>query len=302
MGRLNPRQIEAFRALMLSSSTVRAAELMHVTQPAVSRLVRELQDMLELTLFDRVGNRLIPTNDALALYAEVERSFVGLEQIAQTARELGTRRAGRLRIAAMPALCNGVLPRFVGEFNALHPRVDLELYGLASQAVIDRVVSEQCELGFAAAPLDHGALEVRNLPSVRYVAAIPAKHRLAKRASIRATDFHEESFIALGDTTRSRFRIDDIFAKHGVVPAVRVKTPLSEIACALVAAGVGCAVVDPFTAREFTTRGVVVKRFHPATDFQVAALYTRRRSLGAIAAEFIERFTGYVERLAKEAP
>jgi DNA-binding transcriptional LysR family regulator len=62
MGRLNPRQIEAFRALMLSSSTVRAAELMHVTQPAVSRLIRELQDALALTLFDRVGNRLEPTN------------------------------------------------------------------------------------------------------------------------------------------------------------------------------------------------------------------------------------------------
>jgi DNA-binding transcriptional LysR family regulator len=301
MARPNARQIEAFRALMLSSSTVRAAELMHVTQPAVSRLIRELQATLSLKLFDRVGNRLRPTSDAVALYAEVERSFVGLEKIGETARELGTRRAGKLRIAAMPALCNGALPRFVAEFTALHPRLDIEIYGLASQSVIDWVVSDQCDLGFAAAPVEHGAIEVSALPAVRYVAAIPEKHRLARQPSVRARDFHGESFIALGDTTRSRFRIDDIFAKHGVVPAVRVKTPLSAIACALVAGGVGCAVVDPFTAREFTSRGVAVKRFQPAADFQVAALHTKRRTPGAVEAEFVDGFSRYVARLQKES-
>lgn len=301
MTRPQPRQIEAFRALMLSSSTVRAAELMHVTQPAVSRLMRELQDQLALKLFERVGNRLKPTSDALALYAEVERSYVGLDKIAQTARELGTRRAGKLRIAAMPALCNGALPRFVGEFAALHPRLEIELYGLPSQAVVDWVVSEQCDLGFSAAPVEHGAIDVSKLPAVPYVAAIPAKHRLSSRASIQARDFHGESFIALGDATRSRFRIDDVFAKHGVVPQVRVKTPLSEIACGLVAAGFGCSVVDPYTAREFTSRGVIVKRFRPGVDFQVAALHTRRRASTAVEKEFIEGFHHYIARFQKEA-
>src|SRR5438270_2131331 len=123
--RLNPRQVEAFRALMLTASTVRAAEVMHVTQPAVSRLVRELQDALELRLFERRGTRLVPTSEAVSLYAEVERSFVGMERIAQAARDLRARRAGRLRIAAMPALCNGFLPRFTGGFLAAHPQLDL---------------------------------------------------------------------------------------------------------------------------------------------------------------------------------
>lgn len=299
MARPNPRQIEAFRALMLSSSTVRAAELMHVTQPAVSRLIRELQETLALKLFERVGNRLKPTNDALALYAEVERSFVGLEKIAQAARELGMRRAGKLRIAAMPALCNGALPRFVGEFAAAHPRLEIELYGLASQAVIDWVVSEQCDLGLAAAPVDHVAVEVLKLPSVPYVAALPTSHRLARKTSIKARDFRGENFIVLGDSTRSRFRIDDIFAKHGVTPAVRVKTPLSEIACGLVAAGLGCSVVDPFTAAEFTSRGVIVRRFEPAVHFQIAALHTKRRIPTAIEREFIAGFGRYVARVLK---
>src|SRR5436853_7818507 len=132
MARINPRQIEAFRALMLTASTTRAAQVMNVTQPAVSRLVRDLQAALELTLFERQGTRLTPTNEALALYAEVERSYVGLERIAQAAREIRGRRAGALRIAAMPALCSGFLPRFAGHYLMQRPGLDVALFGLMS--------------------------------------------------------------------------------------------------------------------------------------------------------------------------
>jgi DNA-binding transcriptional LysR family regulator len=286
---------------MLTSSTVRAAELMHITQPAVSRLVRELQDTLALTLFERVGNRLRPTPDARALYAEVERSFVGLDRIAQAAGELALRRAGTLRIAAMPALCNGILPRFVGEFLASRQRLDLELYGMSSQSVVDWVVSEQCDLGFAAAPIEQGAVTVRKMPAVQYVAVVPRGHRLSKRAVIRAPDLNGENFVALGASTRSRFRIDDVLARHGATPKTRVKTPLSEIACALVAAGVGVSIVESFTAHEFASRGLLVKRFEPKIEFQVAALCSSGRDLAPVANEFVERFAEHMEKFRRSA-
>ena len=103
---LNPRQIEAFRAVVLTGGVGAAASLINVTQPAVSRLIRDLQSHLGLVLFERRGTGLVPTSEALSLYAEVERAFVGLERIEQMATELRTRRAGFLRIAALPALAN----------------------------------------------------------------------------------------------------------------------------------------------------------------------------------------------------
>src|SRR4051812_28305026 len=296
MPRLNPRQIEAFRALMLTSSTVRAAATLNITQPAVSRLVRDLQGALELTLFERRGTRLMPTSEAVALYAEVERSFVGLERIAQAARDLRERRSGVLRIAAMPALCNGVLPRFAGTFLAKHERVDFALAGLVSSAVLDRVVTEQCDVGFAAAPIEHAAVGHRKMPPVNYVAVVPEGHRLARRRVLRPRDFASEPFIALGPTTPSRFRVDDVFARHGATRSIRVETPLSEIACALVASGVGLSIVDPFTAREYSTRGVVTCAFEPALEFHVAALYPAHRAPSPVAREFIEGFAAWIER------
>lgn len=295
MRHLNSRQVEAFRALMLTASTVRAAEMMHVTQPAVSRLVRELQEALELKLFERRGTRLVPTNEAVSLYGEVERSFVGMERIAQAAKELRMRRAGVLRVAAMPALCNGFLPRFSGQFLAERPQVDFALFGLVSSSVLDWVVSDQCDVGFAAAPIEHAAANSEMMPTVRYVAVMPEGHRLARRRVLRPKDFAGQPFVALGPTTPSRHRIDDVFARHGVSRILRVETPLSEIACALVASGVGLSICDPFTANEYSTRGVVARPFEPALAFQVAALSPSHRVLSPVAREFISGFAAYIE-------
>ena len=292
---LNSRQVEAFRALMLTASTVRAAELMHVTQPAVSRLVRDLQEALELKLFERRGTRLVPTNEAVSLYGEVERSFVGMERIAQAARELRTRRAGVLRVAAMPALCNGFLPRFSGQFLAERPRIDFALLGLISSSVLDWVISDQCDLGFAAAPIEHAAASFEAMPPVRYVAVLPEGHRLARRRVLRPKDFANQPFVALGPTTPSRHLIDDVFSRHGISRVLRVETPLSEIACALVASGLGLSICDPFTANEYSTRGVVSRPFEPALAFQVSALYPSHRALSPVAREFISGFAAYIE-------
>src|SRR4030095_1058130 len=129
---LNPRQIEAFRAVILTGGVGAAASLINVTQPAVSRMMRDLQSHLGLTLFERRGTGLVPTSEALSLYAEVERAFVGLDRIEQMATELRTRRAGFLRIAALAALANGLLSGFCGEFLKERPKLDIVLSGLAA--------------------------------------------------------------------------------------------------------------------------------------------------------------------------
>jgi len=292
---LHTRQVEAFRALILAGSTVRAAEMMHITQPAVSRLIHEFQSSLNLVLFERQGNRLQPTHDALALYAEVERSYVGLERIAHAANELRNRRSGVLRIAAMPGLCNGFLPRFISGFMDSHPHLHLTLSGLVSPSVIDWVVSEQCDIGFVATPVEHASITSINLPIVNYVAVVPRNHRLSKCTVVRPQHFESENFVSLATATQARQLLDDIFKKHRVTRRIRAETPLSEIACALVAAGVGISIVDPFTAMQYSTSGIVVRPFSPSIELQIAAIHSSRRTPSSTANEFFAEFSKYVE-------
>jgi DNA-binding transcriptional LysR family regulator len=296
---LNPRQIEAFRAMMLTGGATDAAKLMGVTQPAVSRMIRDLQLALDLKLFERRGARLVPTGEARGLYAEVERSFLGLDRIAAAAVELRTRRAGILRIASLPALANGFLPHFVGGFLAQRPKLDLMLSGLVSHIVLDIVASGQSDLGFAQAPIEHTGVTIEWMPAQPYVAVLPPGHRLARKARLRPADFEGESFISLGHSTATRYRIDEMFAQYQVRRIMRIETPLSEIACALAVAGAGVALCEPFTASEYAARGLVVRPFSPRVDFEFAALYPSQRSLPAVAREFIDDFRRTIQAFAR---
>ena len=107
---LKHRQVEAFRAVIISGSMSTAADILGITQPAVSRLIRDLEYETRLDLFERSGGRLVATGDAMALYREVDRSFVGLERIAGLARDLRERRGGSLRVAALPVLTSMPTP------------------------------------------------------------------------------------------------------------------------------------------------------------------------------------------------
>src|SRR5580658_7912125 len=99
---LTHRQVEAFRAVMLTGRVTAAAEMLRITQPAVTRLIRDLQTATHLRLFQRQGSRLLPTGEASALYLEVERSFVGLDRIRRARGTCSSTRSVRSASPACP--------------------------------------------------------------------------------------------------------------------------------------------------------------------------------------------------------
>ncbi|WP_426435950.1 LysR substrate-binding domain-containing protein [Bradyrhizobium genosp. P] len=288
MARINPRQVEAFRAMMQTGSVTEAAKLMAVTQPAVSRLLRDFQALLKMELFERRGAGLVPSAAAMALYTEVERSFVGLDRITAAAEEIRGRRTGTLRIAALPALSNGYLPRLAGHFLKERPNLNLAFFGVISPIVVDWVLNNQCDLGFAEVPIAHSGLPSLRLPAPARVAVLPDGHRLAAKQVLEPRDFEGETFVSLSAGTTGRHLIDQAFNRDDVRRVLRVETHLSEIMCGMVSSGLGVAICDPFTAQEFATRGVVVRRFVPRIDFEFAAVFPAQRSPSPVALDLVE--------------
>ncbi|MGL4813429.1 MAG: LysR substrate-binding domain-containing protein [Beijerinckiaceae bacterium] len=297
----NIRQIEAFRCLMVTGSMTMAARMMGVTQPAISRLLKDLQADLELTLFEKRGTGVVPTAEATALYADVERSFVGLDRIRAAAEEIRTRRSGSLRIAALPALANGFLPRFSGHFLASRPQLDLGLFGVISPLVIDWVVNRQCDIGFAEMPIANPGLDTAMMPVLSRVAVLPEGHRLTRKSVLTPKDFEGENFISLKHGSGSRYRIDSIFSERGVNRVMRVETHLSEIMCGLVSSGFGVAICDPFTAAEFASRGVVTRPFRPSIPFEFGVLHPPGPKPSAIAQTFLFEFSAHIRAMFPNA-
>jgi len=288
MVRINSRQVEAFRSMMLTGSVTDAAKLMAVTQPAVSRLLRDFQALLKMELFERRGSGLVPTASATALYMEVERSFVGLERIATAAEEIRGRRTGTLRIAALPALSNGYLPRLAGGFLKERPNLNLSFFGVISPIVIDWVLNNQCDIGFAEVPIAHSGLPCVRLPALPRVAVLPAGHRLAAKAVLEPRDFEGENFVSYSAGSSSRHLIDQAFNRDDARRVLRVETNLSEIMCGMVSSGLGVALCDTFTAQEFESRGVVARHFVPRIEYEFAAVFPPQRSPSPVALDLVE--------------
>src|SRR5436190_23209884 len=140
---MNIRQLEAFRAIMVARSTIGAAELLNMSQPAVSRLLSQLEASLKLTLFDRSSGRLVPTQEALLLYAEVERTFISVDRIRVMARDIRSADAGSLHIGAFPLLALGFLPDVIRQFNEIHPPTRVTLHVQLSAKVEELAAAPQ---------------------------------------------------------------------------------------------------------------------------------------------------------------
>lgn len=299
---LNPRQIEAFRTVIVTGGVTAAAQALHISQPAVTRLIHDLQYALGLKLFVKRGTRLVPTNEALSLYREVERQFVGLERIESAAKSLREGQSGRLRIAALPTFNVGFLPRIVGRFMQDRPGLEAAVYGSISSQVVDWVASGFCDVGFAQGPLDFPNIDVEFLAPVPGVAVLPEGHRLAEKSVLGPEDFIDEAFVSLEQTTQLRYRVDAIFSAARVTRQTRVETPLSMIACGLVAAGAGVTIVDPFTASEYSGRGIVVRPFRPALLYDVGVVWATGRFRSALARDFVDQVRAAVASQAGEMP
>ena len=285
---------------MISGGVTAAAAVLHVTQPAVSRLIRDLEDQIGVSMFERrSGGRLRPTSDALTLFRDVERYFVGLDQIGQTAAELRRHSVGRLRVASLPALYVGLLPRFVGRFLAARPALDLELYGVSSDTVIDWVTSGRCDLGFVDPPFEHPSIVRRPLAAVPAVAAVPASHRLAQQSVLKAEDFADETFISISKSTQLRVRVDSFFLASGVQRRLGQETPLSIVACSLVAAGAGLAIIDPFTAIAVGGLDIVFRPLEPRIDVQFGIITAAQTPLTGLSLDFVTGAEEEIDRFAQ---
>ena len=286
--RLNHRQLEAFRAIMQTGMVTRAADVLNVTQPAISRLLADLEYAVGFALFERAKGRLTPTAEARLLYDEVERSFSGLEKIGRFAEGIRNFEQGSLSVASMPAMALSFLPRVFKRFSETYPKVCFKLLTLSSPEVLETLTTQQVDIGFAVLSVEHAAVRIEPLFEASLCCVLPADHRLAARELLRVEDLEGENFITLGPELGIRMQINRMFEEAGVSRRLVVEAQLSATACAFVREGVGVALVNPVTASQFVSTNLVARRFEPAIPYQYSVIFPSHRPRSRLVDPFLE--------------
>jgi DNA-binding transcriptional LysR family regulator len=285
---MNLRQLEAFRAVMMTGSVTNAAESLHLSQPAVSRLISELERSVGFKLFERVkGSTPIATPEGAALFQEVERSFLGLQVVRQAALDIRNFRTGNLRIVCLPALANSFIPVVIKTFRRVNPAVKIQLQTRSSSTVRLWVAAQQFDLGLATPGSDVRGVEAELFMKSRGVCVLPQDHPLTAKGTIVPADLRDEPFISLAAEDPARAKVDQVFTDAAVTRNIVVETQFAMTICGLVAQGLGCAIVSSASVTQHLTPGCVIRPFEPAIEFQYMLYLPSHRPPSRIAENFL---------------
>lgn len=263
---MNIKALRAFLATVQEGSLAGAARRIHLSQPAVSRLISGLETELKLLLFDRTGKNLVPTDEATAFYNEAWRILDNLDQIPRIAQEIRTGHRHQLRVVVMPRIAQVLGAASVALFLARFPQVKVILDVRARRERNLWLSGRNYDLGIGALPLAHPDIETLSLLRVRAMAVIANDNPLSRVTEVTAEMLAREPIIRLTPGLLLREQIDDIFHSAGTAPRESSEVASSVLACALAAEGGGVTIADALVASQipqgrFTLVPVVPERW-----------------------------------------
>ncbi|AXA78323.1 LysR family transcriptional regulator [Achromobacter xylosoxidans] len=249
------RQLEAFAAVMSTGSVTAAGRLLGRSQPAISRLLQELEAEIGYALFARSGPRVTPTEQGFLLYDDVERALSSLRQIRDRAEEIARGQAQPLLLAATSALAAGLVPDALKRIEAQAGNTRVQLRSASPERVVHAVLSGAAQLGATSLPLEHRGLTVHWIGQAPCVVALPENDPAARHDVVPVAELAGRRVITMANPYRLRRRLDAALG-HA---AGAIETNSSVNALAAVRAGLGVSVLEPITAYGAPMAGVAIR-------------------------------------------
>jgi DNA-binding transcriptional LysR family regulator len=292
---VNLRQIEAFKALMEHGTVSRAAQMMNVSQPAMSKAIANLEFDTGLSLFDRKTGRLAPTANATRLFEKVERIFAGVRQVEDAIEAIRREEQGQLTVGVMPAFAGSLIQRVTMDFLEQRSEVFCSVQSLGSHAIIDWLVNRKLDIGLVEQGFANPYLTFEPVMEHPLVCIMPLGHVLSDKETIQPQDFEGRPIVALNPDSFAGMQVQSMFDGCGVRPEVVLIANLATTLCEFVSAGLGLGLVHPLVVSGLEDR-LVVRRFEPEImiNFQLC------RSLESSNARLIERFAQQLKSTAEQ--
>ncbi|MDZ4402677.1 LysR family transcriptional regulator [Prosthecobacter sp.] len=274
-------QLGYFIEIARQRSFTRAAERLHMAQPALSQQMKNLEAELGTALFIRgrkevqltaAGKAFLPRAEALLTQAEAAKAIVS--DVAQL-------RGGKLIIAAIPSVSACLLPEVIRSFSRLHDKVEVQLIEDSSERVAASVESGLADVGFLQLPASKAAFETRTIITEPFVLLVAKSHALAKPKEVLLKKLAAESFIFYKG--RARDTALETCRKAGFEPRIACESGELETVRALVAVGLGLAIVPQLAAGNLpkTIQAITIRE--PKMQRQIAAVWQKDSVLSPAA-------------------
>jgi len=287
------KQLRAFVTVAKLGQFTLAADRLGSSQSAVSTLVRQLENNLNLRLFDRHTRLLRLTQAGADILPFAAHAVSDIEDVMASSREMNTLRRGKVSIAAGTVQAALLLPKIIHEFNGLHPEVMVDLYDVTEKNVLEQVANGTVDLGIGTVPKDENELVITHLRTDEFVVVMHPDDALAKRSELRWSDLTDcPNLIGPQHNNPIRDRLLSELTRNGIVLPMDkampgVALPLTIIG--IVEGRLGVAIMTSAVNRLATSLGLIVRTpVEPHITRDINLVQKRARSLSPAARRFRE--------------
>ena len=214
---INLDQLRVFQAVAQSGSFTRAADVVHLTQPGISKHVKQMEQSFGTSLFDRSGRKATLTEAGAILFEATQGVMAIIDVAEQRIEDLKGLRGGRLRLGTSFPIGVYLLPQVLAQFRKKYPGIEVNLNITVSGMIGPKVLASEIDLGLASYEPRDSRLVARAFMTDELVAIVPRDHKLAHKRHITPQQLTEDTFIVAAPGGGTRTLLEERLRDQGIV-------------------------------------------------------------------------------------
>jgi len=286
------RHIEVFHAVYSSGSVTRAARMLHVSQPSVSKVLAHAEQQLGYPLFDRIRGKLVPTPEADQLFAHVSTVNESVDRLRHVAENLRAAEKGKIRVAATPAFGVDLLPKAIATYRERHSDVVFSVETLHLGSLSEALLESRIDVGLAFSPPNLPGIAAERLARARFVVLTPPAMAPAPDSALGLDDLSGHPFIGLDHRAPLGQKLSAYLDTSGASLDTVTWVETYQVAKALVSYGVGVTIADEITAKSGGHDKVGVWPLEPELKFSISALHVKQAPMSLLCRRFVDHLKG----------
>ncbi|PCI54596.1 MAG: transcriptional regulator [Alphaproteobacteria bacterium] len=268
------KSLTVFKTLYENGTATKTAKALGITQSGVSRSLGILEENLGIPLFIREKNRLISTPEAEELYKEILGLMFILDEVKHSILALKEFGASRVRIATIPGLAFGYVPKLISKVLKHNPKLNIYFDIMSTNDVVRSVESGLFDVGFITLPTSSDQLQVDTIIKTEAVCILNKKHPLAKQQKIDLQDLSNQHLIIPNQPNIAADQLLRLITEKRIKITGKTEANIAGI-CSLVGNNVGVSVINPITSEDLGHKNMVTRPFSPTINYSFGLIYRK---------------------------
>lgn len=300
---LTLRQIEVIRAILVTGTVGGAARLLNVSAPGISRVMKHAESIAGIRLFSREAGRYTPTREAASIFSQINDVYDKVEDLQFVITRMTRGQGAELKIGSVPSIGQVMVPAAIAEVRRAFPSLLIDVDILKIEEAIDYLLLGKGEVVAVSHRVDHPMLSFEPLAEGRLKCIVPIGHALLQdgRKAVSVADIVKYKLIGIDPTDPYGRIMANLFAARSLTYDVTIRARFGSTVCALVAAGLGIAVIDEFTLAGGNWPMLRVLDIAEPAVFQTYAATREDAALSSYATHFIATLRDQMRRLGGKA-